>query len=43
MAIELENRTVTITAGKTTDLDVTLQAVATTVSGPFGAMTIERS
>ncbi len=34
-------RSVTITAGKATDLDVTLQAVATTVSGPFGAMTIE--
>jgi outer membrane protein OmpA-like peptidoglycan-associated protein len=34
-------RTVTITAGKTTDLDVTLTPVSGTVSGPFGAMTIE--
>ena len=37
---ELESRTVTITAGKTSDLDVTLKAVGATVSGPFGAMTI---
>jgi outer membrane protein OmpA-like peptidoglycan-associated protein len=36
-----ETRNITITAGKTTDLDVTLQAVSGTVSGPFGAMTIE--
>jgi len=36
-----ETRSVTITAGKTTDLDVTLQPVSGTVSGPFGAMTIE--
>ena len=36
-----ENRTVTITAGKTTDLQVTLQPVSEKVSGPFGAMTIE--
>ena len=34
-------QTVTITAGKTTSLDVTLTPVAGTVSGPFGAMTIE--
>jgi len=32
---------VTITAGQTSNLDVTLQPVAPTVSGPFGAMTIE--
>src|SRR5580704_12683378 len=32
---------VTITAGQTSKLDVTLQPVAPTVSGPFGAMTIE--
>jgi outer membrane protein OmpA-like peptidoglycan-associated protein len=38
---EPESRTVTITARKTTDLDVTLKAVGATVSGPFGAMTIE--
>jgi len=36
-----ETRNFTITAGKTTDLDVTLQAVSGTVGGPFGAMTIE--
>jgi len=36
-----QTRTVTITAGKTTNLDVTLAPVAGTVSGPFGAMTIE--
>ncbi len=35
------NRTVTITAKKTTNLEVTLEAVGSTVSGPFGAMTIE--
>ena len=34
-------QTVTITAGKTTDLNVNLTPVAGTVSGPFGAMTIE--
>jgi len=34
-------RTVTITAGKTTNLDVTLTSSGDTVSGPFGAMTIE--
>src|SRR5579864_7629258 len=34
-------QTVTITAGKTTDLEVTLTPVTGTVSGPFGAMTIE--
>ena len=34
-------RTVTITAGKKTNLEVTLEAVASKVSGPFGAMTIE--
>lgn len=32
---------VTITAGKTTSLDVTLTPVTGTVSGPFGAVTIE--
>ncbi len=36
-----ETRNVTITAGKSTNLDVTLNAVTGTVSGPFGAMTIE--
>jgi outer membrane protein OmpA-like peptidoglycan-associated protein len=36
-----QTQTVTITAGKTTNLDVTLAPVAGTVSGPFGAMTIE--
>lgn len=35
------SRTVTITAGKTTNLDVTLTSAGDTVSGPFGAMTIE--
>jgi len=34
-------QTVTITAGKTTNLDLTLTPVTGTVSGPFGAMTIE--
>ncbi len=34
-------RTVTITAGKSTDLEVKLDAVGANVSGPFGAMTIE--
>jgi outer membrane protein OmpA-like peptidoglycan-associated protein len=33
--------TVTIAAGKTSNLDVTLQSVGSKVSGPFGAMTIE--
>lgn len=36
-----ESRTVTITAGKTTNLEVSLTPVTGTVSGPFGAMTIE--
>lgn len=36
-----ETRNVTVTAGKTTDLDVTLQPASSTVAGPFGAMTIE--
>jgi outer membrane protein OmpA-like peptidoglycan-associated protein len=36
-----ETRNVTIVAGKAQALDVTLQAVSGTVSGPFGAMTIE--
>jgi len=36
-----ETRNVTVTPGKTTDLDVTLQPVSSTVAGPFGAMTIE--
>jgi outer membrane protein OmpA-like peptidoglycan-associated protein len=35
------SRTVTITAGKATDLEVNLTPVTATVSGPFGAMTIE--
>jgi outer membrane protein OmpA-like peptidoglycan-associated protein len=34
-------QTVTITAGKTSSIDVTLTPVTGTVSGPFGAMTIE--
>src|SRR5215472_17902184 len=34
-------RTVTITPGKTSDLDVSLEAVASKLSGPFGAITIE--
>src|SRR5215471_17366483 len=34
-------RAVTITAGQTTELEVALSPVASTVSGPFGAMTIE--
>jgi outer membrane protein OmpA-like peptidoglycan-associated protein len=34
-------RTVTITAGKTTKLEVTLEAVGSKGSGPFGAITIE--
>lgn len=34
-------RTVTITAGKTTDLKVDLEAVGKTVSGPFGAIAIK--
>jgi outer membrane protein OmpA-like peptidoglycan-associated protein len=36
-----ESRTVTITAGKSTNLEVNLNPVKSTVSGPFGAMTIE--
>jgi outer membrane protein OmpA-like peptidoglycan-associated protein len=36
-----ETRDVTIVPGKIQALDVTLQAVSGTVSGPFGAMTIE--
>ncbi len=36
-----ETRNVTISSGKTTALDVTLQPISGTVSGPFGAMTIE--
>lgn len=36
-----ETRNVTITAGKSTDLDVTLQPVSDKVSGPFGAITVE--
>jgi outer membrane protein OmpA-like peptidoglycan-associated protein len=36
-----ETRTVTIAAGKTTSLDVTLQPVSGKVAGPFGAITIE--
>ena len=35
------SRTVTITAGKSTNLEVSLTAVGSTVSAPFGAMTIK--
>ena len=35
------NRNVTITAGQTTDLDVSLTPVSSNVSAPFGAITIE--
>ncbi len=38
-----ETRNVTIVAGKTQSLDVTLQPVSGNVSGPFGAMTIEHA
>jgi outer membrane protein OmpA-like peptidoglycan-associated protein len=38
-----ETRNVTVTSGKVTDLDVTLQPVTGTVSSPFGAMTIEHA
>jgi outer membrane protein OmpA-like peptidoglycan-associated protein len=38
-----ETRNVTILAGKTQALDVTLQPVSGNVSGPFGAMTIEHA
>jgi len=38
---EMATRTVSITAGKNTDLEVTMTPVAGTVSAPFGAMTIE--
>jgi outer membrane protein OmpA-like peptidoglycan-associated protein len=34
-------QTVTIAAGKTSKIDVTLSPVSGTISGPFGAMTIE--
>lgn len=34
-------RTVTITAGKTTDLEVTLRVVGSKVSGPFGAISVQ--
>ena len=34
-------RTVTITAGETTNLEIALEAVAAKVSGPFGAIAIE--
>jgi outer membrane protein OmpA-like peptidoglycan-associated protein len=36
-----ETRTVTITGGQTTDLEITLVAIAATVPPPFGAITIE--
>jgi hypothetical protein len=36
-----ESKTVTITAGQVSNLDVSLQPVTATVSAPFGAMTIE--
>ena len=35
------SQTVTITAGKTSSIDATLTPVSGTISGPFGAMTIE--
>jgi len=35
------SQTVTIAAGKTSKIDVTLSPVSGTISGPFGAMTIE--
>jgi outer membrane protein OmpA-like peptidoglycan-associated protein len=35
------SRTVTITTGETANIEVTLNPVSTTVTGPFGAMTIE--
>lgn len=38
-----QTQTVTIAAGKTSKLDVTLNPVTGTVSGPFGAMTIEKA
>jgi outer membrane protein OmpA-like peptidoglycan-associated protein len=36
-----DSRTVTITAGQTTTVDATLNPVSSTVSAPFGALTIE--
>jgi outer membrane protein OmpA-like peptidoglycan-associated protein len=36
-----ETRTVTITGGQTTNLEIALPAIASTVSAPFGAITIE--
>jgi outer membrane protein OmpA-like peptidoglycan-associated protein len=36
-----ESRNVTITAGKTTVLDVTMEAIPGTVSGPWGCITLE--
>ncbi|HXY12937.1 MAG TPA: OmpA family protein [Terriglobales bacterium] len=36
-----ETRNITVTAGQTTSLDVTLQPVPGKVSGPFGAITLE--
>ncbi|MFZ1167333.1 MAG: OmpA family protein [Candidatus Sulfotelmatobacter sp.] len=40
---ESVTRDVTITAGKTTNLEVALQAVGTKVGGPFGAIAIKRA
>jgi len=37
------SRTVMITAGETTDLDVSLEKVGETVPGPFGAIAIKRA
>ena len=37
----MDSRTVTITAGQNTTVDATLTPVGSTVSGPFGALTIE--
>src|SRR5579872_1736954 len=36
-----ESRTVTIEAGKTAAIDVTMQAIPGTVSGPWGCITLE--
>src|SRR5208282_3411084 len=37
----LESRNITVTAGNTSTLEVTMTPITPTVSGPFGAMTIE--
>ena len=38
-----DTRNITVTSGQTTALDVSLQPITATVSGPFGAMTIENA